>query len=298
MIESRLIGGQIGYIRLYSFGSQAPEQFKQALDDLKEQGMKGLIIDLRGNPGGLLDAAVSIGQQFIDKGTVVTVKNRKGKTQSYSVDGPKWQMPLAVLVDGGTASAAEIVTAALKDYQLATVIGTTTFGKGVVQNLIQLENGGVLKLTVEEYFTPSGKSINKVGIQPDIIEKDPAGQLPKALDWISRQLSLKAAGPAAGGGFLLKPISYFSRDGETYVPLAPLNEKWAKGKLGWQKDTQMIKWQAFNKKLEYAIGQQKAVIVVDGRAYITLGELRKQFPEFVFTLDRALTIEKLNTRNH
>lgn len=157
---------QIGYIKLTKFSKTADVDMVQALKELKRQGMKGLIIDLRGNPGGLLDAAIDITNQFVKKGETITfTKGRSNDANRYytaSNDPMLPDIPLAVLVDGGTASAAEIVAGALQDLDRAVIVGSTTFGKGLVQTLYPLtEKNAVMKITTAKYFTPSGRCIQK-----------------------------------------------------------------------------------------------------------------------------------------
>lgn len=157
---------QIGYIKLTKFSKTADVDMAQALKELKRQGMKGLIIDLRGNPGGLLDAAIDITNQFVKKGETITfTKGRSSDANRYytaSNDPMLPDIPLAILVDGGTASAAEIVAGALQDLDRAVIIGSTTFGKGLVQTLYPLsEKNAVMKITTAKYFTPSGRCIQK-----------------------------------------------------------------------------------------------------------------------------------------
>ncbi len=159
----------IGYIQILSFiGSETSEEFVQALE--KTQNTKGLIIDLRGNTGGLLPNAVFIANMFIDKGNIVSVVGRNGYRQRFYAQQTDFVIdkPLLVLVDGGSASASEILSGALKDYHKAKLIGTKTFGKGMVQRIIPMPNMTGINLTIAKYLTPAGHDINKKGIEPDI----------------------------------------------------------------------------------------------------------------------------------
>ncbi len=158
----------IGYIQLTTFEEITAKQFGEALQDLKSRGMKSLIIDLRSNTGGLLTACVSICQQVLPEGLIVYTEDVNGKTAEYKSDGSNAiDIPVVILIDGYTASASEIMTGAMKDHGVATVIGVNTYGKGVVQGFYQMKDYGVLKLTMEQYFTPSGKAIDGEGIAPD-----------------------------------------------------------------------------------------------------------------------------------
>ncbi|PRR84282.1 S41 family peptidase [Clostridium vincentii] len=174
-----MIEDNIGYIRLKDFNEKASDSFISALSTLKDSGMKGLIIDLRGNPGGFLTEAEKIASQFIPEGEVITtLKDKYGKEKvSLSKGGIAENIPVVLLIDGNTASASEVITGALRDYGIATTVGTKTYGKGVAQAPYTLENTeGALKITVQKFYTPNGENIHKIGISPDyevkIIEED------------------------------------------------------------------------------------------------------------------------------
>ena len=159
------------YIRLSDFGETSAAEVRKALLDGKAHGVKGTILDLRDNGGGLLNAAVDISSLFIPKGPIVTEIDRYGNrdTQNATGDVLHGVTPLVVLVNGYTASASEITSGALQDYKLATLIGTKTFGKGVVQGIFSMPNGGALKITTQRYVTPNGRDIQHKGIEPDIV---------------------------------------------------------------------------------------------------------------------------------
>lgn len=170
-IKSEVVDGRYGYIGITSFQENTTKSLKKALKDLKKKdALSGLILDLRKNPGGLLDQAVNVSDIFLRSGVIVTTE-RRGKLvdkKEASPEGEKIDCPLVVLVDGGSASASEIVAGALKDNKRAMILGERTFGKGSVQTVIELEDGSALKMTVARYFTPSGRSIQAHGIDPDI----------------------------------------------------------------------------------------------------------------------------------
>ncbi len=166
-------GKKIGYIRLEQFSSEAGEKVKGSLDKLVGEGAQGIILDLRDNGGGLLDEAVNVASDFIPGGTIVSVVGRDSNKQTYTASGDaNASIPLVVLVNGYTASASEIVAGAIKDDGRGKLIGEKTFGKGVVQSLDLLPNGGAIKFTSGSYYTPKGININKIGIQPDIPAAD------------------------------------------------------------------------------------------------------------------------------
>jgi carboxyl-terminal processing protease len=159
------------YIRLSDFGETSADEVRKALLDGKAHGAKGTILDLRDNGGGLLDAAVNISSFFIPKGVIVTEIDRNNNRDPQYANGNTipGTGPLVVLVNAYTASASEITSGALQDYKIATLIGTKTFGKGVVQGIFSMPNGGALKITTQRYVTPSGRDIQHKGIQPDIV---------------------------------------------------------------------------------------------------------------------------------
>lgn len=167
-ITSKMLDGGIGYIQISEFQSKTDEQFKSALADLKKQGMKSLIVDVRSNPGGLINTASNILDQILPEGTVVYTKDKYGKREDYTSDSNCLDCPIAVLVNENSASASEIFAGAIKDYNYGTLIGTKTFGKGIVQTVLPLEDGDAVKITTAKYYTPKGNYIHGVGIEPDI----------------------------------------------------------------------------------------------------------------------------------
>lgn len=161
--------GKIGYIRLPVFTSRSAKQMGQAIAALENQQVKGYILDLRANPGGILQASVEIARLWLGKRPIVSIVNQQGKERLVAKGPALTNLPLAVLVDDKSASASEILAGALQDYHRATLIGTKTFGKGLVQSLAPLKDGSGVKVTVAKYYTPKGRDINKVGIAPDIV---------------------------------------------------------------------------------------------------------------------------------
>jgi carboxyl-terminal processing protease len=174
-VKSKMLKDDIGYIKLTQFQEMTSDDLTKALKDLKEKGMKSIILDLRNDPGGLLNSAVDVSGQFLPpKKLVVYIKGRTGDKIEYFTEGddPTYtDLPMVVLVNQGSASASEIVAGALKDWNRAVIVGVQTFGKGSVQTLIPLSDGAGLRLTTAKYYTPSGVSIQNVGITPDIVVK-------------------------------------------------------------------------------------------------------------------------------
>ncbi len=180
-VEDRLYDKKFGYVKIKNFQDRTDAYLKKSLDGLRARAggsLAGLVVDLRHNPGGLLEQAVKISDRFLTEGVIVTTKGRGGKhieVERARNKDTEPQYPLIVLVDGGTASASEIVAGALQDHGRAVVMGTQTFGKGSVQTVIELEDGSGLKLTIARYYTPSGRSIQEKGITPDLLVRQSPG---------------------------------------------------------------------------------------------------------------------------
>ena len=181
-VRSKLLEGNVGYVRLSQFQEATVDDLSTELEKLVSKNIQGLILDLRNNPGGLLTAAVGVSEQFLESGRlVVSIQGRNGKKDEYRAraNSKNYQYPMIVLVNHGSASASEIVAAAMQDWGKAVVIGTTTFGKGSVQTILPLSDGSGLRLTTAKYFTPNGKSIHSIGVQPDIVIDPKPAQLAK-----------------------------------------------------------------------------------------------------------------------
>lgn len=160
---------QIGYLRIREFDVVTVDQYTEAMAELREYGMKGMILDLRSNPGGDLAAVVDIARKILPAGLIVYTEDKEGNRKEYASDGSKeLDIPLVVLVNEYSASASEILAGAIQDYNKGTLIGTTTYGKGIVQQIQTLDDGTALKLTISAYYTPAGRNIHGIGIEPDI----------------------------------------------------------------------------------------------------------------------------------
>lgn len=174
-IDSSVIDTNIGYIKLISFDQGSAEAFKEHLNALKEKNIKSLIIDLRDNGGGIVEEAISIAELFVPRGNIIMKSYDKDNKESVikSSNVNPETMKIVVLINENSASASEIFTAAIKDNNIGKIVGKTTFGKGVMQEVIEMKSGGALKITIEEFMTPNGDKINKEGIKPDIeIDED------------------------------------------------------------------------------------------------------------------------------
>lgn len=172
-VKSNIIDDNIGYIKITSFDELTAKDFKKELNKLEKAAVEGLIIDLRNNPGGLLDVCADIADQLLGEGDIVYTQTKDGTKEYLRSDKGHTDLPLTLLVNNGSASASEILAGAVKDHNRGVLIGTTTFGKGVVQRIKPLKDGSGLKLTISEYFTPNGINIHGKGIEPDIVVELP-----------------------------------------------------------------------------------------------------------------------------
>lgn len=201
-VGSVMLEDQIGYISISSFDDVTTDQFIKALDDLEAQGLKGLIVDLRNNGGGLVSSVCAILDRLLPEGLIVYTEDKYGNREEETSDAEDYfDKPLAVLVNGNSASASEIFAGAVKDYEIGTLVGTTTYGKGIVQKIYPLHDGTAVKLTVSKYYTPKGNNIHEIGIEPDVeidleealkkeavvpLEED--NQLQKAVEVLEQQM--------------------------------------------------------------------------------------------------------------
>ena len=176
--------GKMGYIRIASFGENTGEEFKEEYNKLKEAGMAGLIVDLRQNPGGLITSCVEVANMLVPKGNIVSVVQRDGSREDYDSTLEENTPPLVVLIDENSASASEILAGALQDREAAAIVGTKSYGKGSVQVVVPLFHEDGLKLTIAKYYTPSGKCIDGIGIEPDVTVKFSEG------DTVDKQLNM------------------------------------------------------------------------------------------------------------
>jgi len=183
-VKYRMMDGQIGYVSVSEFDSVTYDQYQKALKDLEGQGMKGLVVDLRNNPGGNLNTVCDMLDLMLPKGLIVYTEDKDGNRQEASSDDEnQFTLPLAVLVNGNSASASEIYAGAIQDYGIGDIVGTQTYGKGVVQQIFDLKDDTCVKLTIAKYFTPKGRSINGKGITPDIEVEYEADEKP-TINWI------------------------------------------------------------------------------------------------------------------
>ena len=190
-VETEMKDGGVGYLKITEFDTVTYEQFQNGLESLEEAGMTGLVVDLRDNPGGNLDTVCQILDLLLPEGTIVYTEDKNGERVDTKTSDEEHQFtkPMAVLVNGGSASASEVFSGAVQDYGIGTIIGTQTYGKGIVQTLYSLSDGSCLKLTTAQYFTPDGRNIHGEGITPDIVLEKTAdaqrdNQLEKAVETV------------------------------------------------------------------------------------------------------------------
>lgn len=182
-VEYQMFENGMAYIQITEFDLVTTEQFENAYKQANADGMKGLIIDLRSNPGGSLSTVCDIARMILPKGLIVYTEDKYGQREEYTCDGRnKIEVPLIVLTDGYSASASEILAGAVKDYGIGTLMGTTTYGKGIVQKVINMIDGSAIKLTVSTYYTPNGNNIHEIGVEPDIEVKFDAEQYVNGVD--------------------------------------------------------------------------------------------------------------------
>ena len=182
-VEYQMLDNDMAYIQITEFDMVTTDQFEQAYKQAQADGMKGLILDLRSNPGGNLSTVCDIARMILPKGLIVYTEDKYGKREEYTCDGANQiKVPLVVLTNGYSASASEILAGAVKDYGIGTLVGTTTYGKGIVQKVINLSDGSAVKLTVSNYFTPNGNNIHKIGIEPDVEVEFDAEQYKNGVD--------------------------------------------------------------------------------------------------------------------
>lgn len=207
--ESEVVDGNIGVLKLFEFNSGVSDKLRSAVREMKQNGVQGFILDLRNDPGGLLDESVTAASVFIEDGPVVSYKAKGEKeVMEYASGGAETDLPVVVLVNGGSASASEILAGALQDRGRAVLVGSKTYGKGSVQKVFELANGGAAKLTIALYYLPNGESIDGKGITPDVLvdeieddaEKTEALQMEKAKEVLNNLMQGK---PATGKVFLL-----------------------------------------------------------------------------------------------
>jgi len=219
---SVMMPGGVGYLRLTAFNTGAAEKFNAELAKLEKAGLKSLIVDLRDNGGGYIDQAQKIAEDFIASGVLAHMTDRDGADHPLELNGVTKSYPVYVLVNGNTASASELLSGALQDYGVAKLIGAQTYGKGVVQQILNVPSGGMLKVTIEEYYTPNGRKVNGTGLKPDIAVSGDVEQLLAAYRAAGGKSPTMTVGKGTvdvNGVRTGQPAALLRRDGEPYVNL-------------------------------------------------------------------------------
>jgi len=278
VVEYKILENNIGYVHLTTFSRQAGKEFEKAVAALKAEGVQALIFDLRQNPGGYLTSALDIAADFAAKGeTLLYVAGRDGVKNSYRSLTDALNLPTVVLVDGGSASASEIVAGAIQDLGKGVLVGTKTFGKASVQTVFSLPDGGALKLTTAKYLTPKERDINGTGLTPDYIVEDNEAQLAKAIELLKAKLGtgqnkvsslivLKLNSPAAKVGE--KEVALGAKpllsNGRVLVPGRFIAETLG-ATIKWDKDKQTVTISRKDKAIVLVPGKKSAL--VDGKKY-------------------------------
>lgn len=278
--------GGIGYLKVASFSSETDELVTKAIDSWKSEGvLTSLVLDLRGNPGGLVETAQHIAAQFVKEGVLIHTSDRDGKDEPVLIqNGKTIDVPVYILVDGNSASASEVLSGALQDYKVATVLGTQTYGKGSVQAIVELSEG-VLKLTVDEYFTPNGRKVNHQGITPDIIVEGGMNQLVSGLrkagvtkfnlNWDKGVVKLNEL-------MVSDVLPVIQRDGKTFVHSRVLASLIG-ADLNWNNDIQgMTISTPDGKSANFSVGTPE-VVSKDGLTLIDVSAFAEAFPELTWS---------------
>ncbi|MCL6457382.1 MAG: S41 family peptidase [Gorillibacterium sp.] len=278
-----MFSDQIGYLQLGGFNQRAVEEFNAALDTLKQKNMHALVLDLRDNGGGEVQSAIDIASRFIKEGTFAFFRDKDGVETIQSItDGSEVGVPVYILVNENTASASEMLTGALQDYGIAKVIGTKTYGKGVMQQVASFEEGAILKITTHEYFTAKHHKVNKIGILPNVAVDESISQLFTAIRLAGGKdinVALAKESYTINGVTFDGEIPLIRKDGKIYV-LSKLVSSMLDAKLEWQGGkTQAVRFN-LNGKVQTFTSADKAMVLQDNYSYTDLAKLKSAFPAF------------------
>lgn len=286
--------GKVGYLNISSFSSNLKDDVYTTLSQYEKSGMKSLILDLRNNPGGYLNAAKDLAELFSEKGTLIHTKDRNGLDDPilYS-NGRKVNYKILVLVNENSASASEVFTGVVQDYKLGTTIGTKTFGKGSVQQLVDLNqsNGGMLKLTVEEYLTPLQRKVNKTGLTPDIVVQGNIPQLLTALNQANVNpihLKFSEKSTLISGFTVNEPVISISKNGTTYIP-SRIAAALVGGSITWNASKGILNIKSETKNSTFTTAAKSAVLD-KGTTYISLKALKSAFSKLTFSINGKVVL--------
>jgi carboxyl-terminal processing protease len=285
IVTTQMLGDGVGYLALSGFTSDAGKQVKDKLEKLENEGMTSLVLDLRNNGGGYVTAAQEIAGLFIKEGVLAHMRDRDGNDSPIVVKGSTKPYEVVILLNGNSASASELLAGALQDYGVAKLAGTNSYGKGVVQSLIELNSGGVLKLTIQEYYTPTGRQVDKVGLKPDLLLEGSAQQLVGAYHLAGGQEVTLTSG---NGTFIINGV----RMSQQGVILKETN--------GWHINMRLaalllgaeLKYDSSSKTITLIRGSEVHSIktndyhieMVDGSSNIHMGMLKKWYADVSYTV--------------
>jgi carboxyl-terminal processing protease len=291
VVTSKQFEDGTGYIQLSSFSSDADELFAAKLKELQQNHIHSLVIDLRDNGGGLLDTASNIAKLFIKEGVLIHTNDRNHIDTPITLQGgTSVDFPVYVLVNENSASASEVLTGALQDYKLATVIGTKSYGKGSVQSIFPLSNGGVLKVTIEEYLTPNNHKVNKVGITPDIESLGDVPQLITALQTAGMQdIKLTRNNNELtinNQTFASENYTIQTVKNKIYVPSRVLAAM-IQGKITWNTTAKAVEISAVNKNEVFPVTSE-GTLIEKGITYLDLASFSKKFPQLQWSMEKDM----------
>lgn len=281
LVQATMLDDKVGYLKLRSFGDEASSEMKKRIAQLEKLGMEQLILDLRGNSGGFMDAVADVAKLFQERGVLLYHKDNTGRLKPYSITGGKnFNKPLVVLIDEGTASAAEVLAGFLQDGKLGQLVGEESFGKGTIQSLVELESGGILRITMEEYFTPKKNQVNIYGIAPDHLVPNRNFQLAKAYGLLAGKEELQIS---QNGTLLLNGLdapgllnATYQEDGKMYLSIKTLAE-WYNGEVDWDDKNKAVVLTLEGKKVSLP-HTHSAVKLVQSSSFIDVEQLSDVLP--------------------
>jgi carboxyl-terminal processing protease len=298
VVKGGMMEGNIGYLDIDSFSADADEIFAKMLDQLKTDQLKGLVVDLRDNPGGLLDTAQHIAEQFISRGILIHTRDKNNVDEPVLIrNGKTVSFPVVILVNENSASASELLTAALQDYKKAIAVGEKTYGKGSVQALYELSSGGVLKVTVQEYLSPNKRTVNHVGVMPDIVADGVVPQLLTALREAGADKLHVEAGKHSyrvnGLEFFDAAITALNENGNAFLPARLLAS--AVGlPLAWDEAAAGVRIGEGNESQLFDAAN--GFVISGGTGYIDLSRFSAAYPQAQWSADAEQTVFTVNVK--
>jgi carboxyl-terminal processing protease len=292
IVRSMSLPQGVGYIALSAFTIDADKAFSAALNELKSKGMKSLIIDLRNNGGGYIETTKAIAAHFMKDQSLMTISDKDGKEKQVMItEGKAADYPIVIIVNEYSASASEVFAGAMQDYKLAQVVGMKTYGKGVTQNIMPLYNGGALKITTEEYFTPNHHPVNHIGIIPNIEAHGDVGQMVKAYyaagaKKIKLQLTKTdfTINQIEFAGYGLE--TYIEKDKDIYIP-SRLIMALVNGEVAWDNATKSYVFSQAKTKASLP-SSSKNIVMRDGINYVSASYIQSKFPQLSWTFTKNI----------